>query len=439
MLPVPSSFDRAPTACEAIARPIHREDMTGTLRHRTHQLLAAGLVCTLALTVVPARAEPHVVKKGETLGGIARRYACKLGELKAANDLRGDGIRAGQKLVIPESCGAPPKAPEPAKPDVTADKPATAIKKKKVTHEVLPGETIEEIALRYGMPLDELREKNKRVLAKGLAPGQRLKVETLKDERAQKKITYTIEAGDTLGSIARRFGVSVKDLQRMNPGKNPERLRIGDRIAIYKEGRPGRSQAVGLPQRGRLVNGEQFKDVAGTFMRRPDLAWGTNETVRAMKAAVAEVRRKHPKVHDLVIGDFSRKDGGFLAPHKSHQSGLDVDLGFYFKGQPKAGPKSFLDAQRVALDLEATWTLITALVGQSEAASNVEYMFIGYPVQKKIYDYAKDKGVPESKLEWIFQYPRGSRAMRGLIRHEPGHTNHIHIRFQCPNGDVACL
>lgn len=411
--------------------------MTGALRLLQHSRLTLGLA--LALTALPARAEPHVVRKGETLGSIARRYDCKLGELKNANDLRGDAIRAGQKLVIPPSCGNAPAAEPPADQAAKRSAKSAAPKKRTLTHEVLPGETIEEIALRYGMPLDALQHKNQRLLAKGLKPGLRLKVETTSDERAQRKITYTIESGDTLGTIARRFGISVKDLQRMNPGKKPERLRIGDRLVIYAEGRPTRSQAVGLPQRGRLVDGEQFKDVAGTFLRRPHLAWGTNETVRAMKAAIAEVRKKHPKVHDLVIGDFSRKEGGFLAPHKSHQSGLDVDLGFYFRGQPKDGPKAFLDATRVALDLDATWTLVTALAGPSETASNVKYMFIGYPVQKKLYDYAKDKGVPEAKLDWLFQYPRGSRAMRGLIRHEPGHTNHIHIRYKCPSGDVACL
>jgi len=449
MLLTARPFDRALPRLRSHRRaygtppPKQREDMTGSLRHPRPRRIAPGLVLVIALaalgvTASPASAEPHVVKRGETLGGIARRYACKLGELKAANDLRGDAIRAGQELVIPPSCGNAPAAdapPDTAKPSSKSAAP----KKKTLTHEVLPGESVEEIALRYGMPLDALQAKNKRVLAKGLKPGLRLKVETLKDERAQRKITYTIEAGDTLGGIAKRFGVSLKDLQRMNPGKKPERLRIGDRLVIYGEGKPTRSQAVGLPQRGRLVDGEQFKDVAGTFLRRPHLTWGTNETVRAMKAAIAEVRKKHPKVHDLVIGDFSRKEGGFLPPHKSHQSGLDVDLGFYFKGQPKHGPKAFLDATRVALDLEATWTLVTALVGPSEAASNIEYMFIGYPVQKKLYDYARGKGVSEAKLDWLFQYPRGSRAMRGIIRHEPGHTNHIHLRYKCPSGDVACL
>ncbi len=391
--------------------------------------LCRALAVAMLLTAGSSYAEPHVVRKGESLGLIAKRYGCSIGELKSANAIRGDKIRIGQKLELPEAC---------AKPTETEAAGKKKEKPKRLTHEVLEGETLEEIALRYGMPLDDLKTKNKSTLKKGLKPGLKLKVETSASERAQRKLTYTIEAGDTLGSIGRRFGVTVKDLLRMNPGKKAEKLRIGDRIVIYKEGKPSRSEAVGLPQRGRLVNGEQLKDVPGAYVRRPDNAWGTNETIRALKLAIAEVRRKHPDSHDLVIGDISRKDGGYLPPHRSHQSGLDVDTGFYFSGLKKGGPKVALDAMKMRLDYGATWTFISTLAGQNEASSQVEYMFIGYSVQEKLYNWARENGVPQSRLDWIFQYPRGSRAMHGLIRHEPGHTNHIHIRFQCPRGDSAC-
>jgi len=381
-----------------------------------------------ALVAGSSHADPHVVRKGESLGLIAKRYGCSIGDIKSQNAIRGDKIRIGQKLELPETCAKPAESEAPKK----AEKP------KRLTHEVLDGETLEEIALRYGMPLEDLKTKNKNALKKGLKAGLKLKVETTTSERAQRKLTYTIEAGDTLGSIGRRFGVTVKDLVRMNPNKKPEKLRIGDRIVIYKEGKASRSEAVGLPQRGRLVNGEQMQNIPGAYVRRPDNAWGTNETIRALKVAIAEVRRKHPQSHDLVIGDISRKEGGFLSPHRSHQSGLDVDVGFYFAGLKKEGPKVALDAMKMKLDYAATWTLITGLAGQNEASSQVEYMFIGYNVQEKLYKWAKENDVPQGKLDWIFQYPRGSRTMHGLVRHEPGHTNHIHIRFQCPRGDVAC-
>lgn len=397
--------------------------------------IAIASLLLAVLVAQPASAEPHVVRKGQTLSSIAGRYGCKLGELKAENGLRGDGIRAGQKLVIPATCRHAPTAAPEAESDA---KKAPAAKPKRLNHEVIEGESLEMIALRYGMPLEELRKNNERALKKGLKPGLKLKVLASSEDRAQRKISYTIESGDTLGSIARRFGMTTKELMRMNPGKKPERLRIGDRLTIFKEGKVTRSQAVGRPQHGRLVNGEQMKDVPGAHFRRPLYTWGTNETVRALKAAIAEVRRKHKHAHDLVIGDLSRENGGFLAPHKSHQSGLDADIGFYFKNQPKEGPRVNLSAMSSALDHELTWTLITALAGPNEEASNVEYMFIGYGVQEKLYKWAQKQGVPQKKLDWLFQYPRGSRSMNGLIRHEPGHDNHIHIRFKCPRGD-ACL
>jgi LysM repeat protein len=406
-------------------------------RMRAHLAIAAVVVASCWLGgIAPANAEPHVVRKGQTLSGIAQRYGCTLGEIKAKNGLRGDGIRAGQKLEIPASCKSAPEAVVAG--SAKADKPAKPARLRRLSHEVIEGETLEMIALRYGMPLEDLEKDNARALKAGLKPGLRLKVVSSSEERAQRKITYTIESGDTLGSIARRFGMSTKDIMRMNPGKKPERLRIGDRLTIYKEGKATRSQAVGKPQRGRLVNGEQMKNVPGAHFRRPLYTWGTNETVRALKAAIAEVRRKHPKAHDLVIGDLSRENGGFLAPHKSHQSGLDADIGFYFRNQPREGPRVNLSAATSAMDYEANWTLITALAGQSEEASNVEYMFIGYRVQEKLYKWAKENGISDKKLDWLFQYPRGSRAMSGLIRNEPGHDNHIHIRFKCPRGD-ACL
>ncbi|PIE16038.1 MAG: hypothetical protein CSA66_07845, partial [Proteobacteria bacterium] len=72
--------------------------------------------------------------------------------------------------------------------------------------------------------------------------------------------------------------------------------------------------------------------------------------------------------------------------------------------------------------------------------SKVSYMFVDYRVQKKLYDWAKNKkGVSARTLAWLFQYPRGRRAMKGIIRHEPGHLNHYHVRFKCPRGDSECM
>lgn len=411
-----------------------------------HALLPALVVClSAAFAAAPeAAAEDHLVRKGETLGGIARKYHCTLSALKSANGLKKDGIRAGQTLAIPDTCGSGSadgagqsgqagNAGDPApQAGQKGQKPRT------ITHEVLADETLEGLAARYGTTVEAITTKNKAALKKGMRPGIKLKIVTSADEHAQKRFAYSIQAGDTLTRIAKRFGLTVKDLQRMNPGKDPDRLRIGDKLYIYGEGRPGKSQSVGRPQAGKLVDGEQLTEGPAWTLRTPAHSWGTNETIRMLKQAFLDVRKKHPKIHRICIGDISAKNGGFLAPHKSHQSGLDADIGYYFKRTPGESPCVFNNAS-VGLDLEAMWTLINELAGPSPEASKIAYMFLGYDVQKQIYDWAKEHGASDSKLEWLFQYPRGSRAMRGLIRHEPSHQNHIHVRFECPNGDDDCV
>jgi len=370
-----------------------------------------------------AYARSHTVTKGETLGGIAHRFGCSTDALRRANKIRGDLIRIGQRLSIPERCDS-----GGGSGDV-------------ITHTVLPGDTLAGIAKRYGDTVDGLVRRNRRVIGKKrmLRIGQKLQVEPTKNVPPPRKVRYKIEAGDTLGAIAQRYDLTVSDIKRMNPRMKPRRLRIGDHIDLWIEGPEIRSAAVGRPQHGELVNGQQLPSGRSWYRRRPNRAWGTNETIAMLMDAFDAVQRKHPKAHDIAVGDISAKHGGRLAGHKSHQSGRDVDIGFYFEGQPKTGPKAFLDAKRHRLDYDATWELLVQLIGTSPSRSRVEYMFIGYSVQKKLYDWAVKRGVSKKTLEWMFQYPRGSRAMRGIIRHEPGHTNHIHIRFKCPKGDNKCL
>jgi LysM repeat protein len=403
-------------------------------------LVVTALVGPLVvLTASAARAEEYTVKRGDTLGAIARRFNCPERVLKAENSLRRSVVRIGQTLVIPtEKC-----QPAPAPAEVEAPRGKRGSRKGGpvvVTHEVLTGETLADIAGRYLTTEAEITRLNGARATKRLRAGQKLKVQTPDPDRAQVKTTYTIQAGDTLARIAKRHDLAVADLMRMNPRKKADRLRIGDMLVVFSDVRISRSRAVGKPQNGRLEGGQQLLDGPGWFVRRPNHNWGTAEMLRSLREAFTHVRRKHPKAHDIVVGDLTKKEGGPFPPHKSHQTGIDADIGFYFLGMKPEGPKVFLDAMSHArLDLPANWTLVDFLAGPSEDRSRVDYMFIGYGVQEKLYKYAESIGVPKSRLEWIFQYPRGSRAMRGMIRHEPGHTNHIHIRFKCPRGDDECL
>jgi len=48
----------------------------------------------------------------------------------------------------------------------------------------------------------------------------------------RQKKTYTVQSGDTLGSIASKMGTSVARIEQLNPGIDPTALRIGQTIRV---------------------------------------------------------------------------------------------------------------------------------------------------------------------------------------------------------------
>jgi murein endopeptidase len=135
------------------------------------------------------------------------------------------------------------------------------------------------------------------------------------------------------------------------------------------------------------------------------------------------------EVHTLAIGDLSARRGGKIADHQSHQSGLDVDVGFYFHHVPDGYPDRFV-AANADLDLAATWALLTAFIRTADLDTGVQTIFLDYDVQARLHAYARQRGTPDADLAMIFQYPRGKDALAGLVRHWPSHADHMHVRFK---------
>jgi hypothetical protein len=189
------------------------------------------------------------------------------------------------------------------------------------------------------------------------------------------------------------------------------------------------AESLGAPWDGELFGGAQLPQSEGYRVRRPDLAYGLPYVVDHLRHSIAEVRALYPDVHTLAIGDLSAEHGGKLAAHKSHQSGVDVDVGFYFKQLPDGYPDHFAAADDT-LDLQATWALLTAFARTTDLDDGVSMMFLDYSLQRRLYLWAQKRGTPEADLEQLFQYPHGRDAQIGLIRHWPNHADHVHVRFK---------
>jgi len=114
----------------------------------------------------------HLVKNGDTLGGIALQYGLTLAELKDLNALDSDFVRYGQKLTVIDKVADGSKSKKNS-PGTKTTKTAKA--GKTVSYVIQPGDTLSEIALKFQVPTKNIRLADGSPLnAKRLIPGKRL-------------------------------------------------------------------------------------------------------------------------------------------------------------------------------------------------------------------------------------------------------------------------
>jgi len=181
------------------------------------------------------------------------------------------------------------------------------------------------------------------------------------------------------------------------------------------------SASVGTPTRGSLFGGVELKDSEG-ISRAGGYPWGTESVVRSIERAVREVRRCFLETPRLYVGDIAREGGGWLKPHRSHQSGLDADLGYYY-----TTPATwYMRATAQNLDVKRTWALVRALI----EGGNVEMIFMDVAVQRLLKAYLATLPEAEQPKEELFSSPTKRDT---VIRHAWGHLTHFHVRFSDPS------
>ncbi len=197
-------------------------------------------------------------------------------------------------------------------------------------------------------------------------------------------------------------------------------------------------QSLGSPRDGALLRPSQLPASRDYLIRNQDTAWGTDNTIAHLRAAIATVRRANPQLHRLVIGDISTRRGGPLDGHTSHQAGRDVDIGLFYRGHADDGPTTFVEATREILDRRATLDLVMALASTRDDPTGVELIVLDYNLQRILRRTAEQRGIAEERLEALFQFPHGPNSRHGLVRHKPAHRDHLHVRFRCPLDDDYC-
>jgi LysM repeat protein len=317
-----------------------------------------------------------------------------------------------------------------------------------VKHKVVPKERLEDIAERYGVTRAEIIRWNKPLQKKAwIYAGQTLKVFARRVPPPREKITYEVQFGDTWQKIADTHGVRVADLRAWNP-KVPRAFRAGAKLTVYtnpthappeEEGeaaaplpvfkvKPG-GWSVGKPNRGRLVNGVQLPESDLYTVRDPAKAWGSSHTVLKLQEVIATWRRDTGFEGPLVIGAISKQGGGRFRPHRSHQSGRDIDIRL-----PMKSGASSKSSDPGDIDWRATWKLIETFIATGE----VQYIFLDWRRQKLLYNAAKAAGASQELLDKAIQYPRPRKTNNGIVRHADGHIVHIHVRIKCAPASSRC-
>ena len=169
--------------------------------------------------------ERYKIKRGDTLTRIAKQYSIEVPVLMEINQMDSDIIYANQEIMVPRG---------PAW--------ANTFVPKARTYEVVKGDTLWGISKKFGVTIQDISLWNDLGLTTPLQIRQEIKIfskyERVRGKTPNKKtrtLLYPVKSGDTLSRIGARFGIGVKELQKWNELKSPERIYPGQVIKIILE------------------------------------------------------------------------------------------------------------------------------------------------------------------------------------------------------------
>ncbi|WP_439136093.1 LysM peptidoglycan-binding domain-containing protein [Pseudomaricurvus sp.] len=193
--------------------------------------------------------ERYKVRSGDSLLAIAKRFNTTVDVIREHNNIRGNLIRKGQMVLIPQS-SLPPE--QYAHSEAQRVKRIQANSKgkngtRKVAYSVRSGDSLWSIAKRYGVSVGKLAQWNAMAPKDTLKANQKLVIWTpssqasntaatgvgSRDNSVIRKVAYRVRNGDSLARIAGKFHLSVNDIISWNPIKRPNYLKPGQSLTLF--------------------------------------------------------------------------------------------------------------------------------------------------------------------------------------------------------------
>lgn len=218
-------------------------DREANLRERPFQIVRPIVTQDSVNTfqrLAQAKVRYYRVKRGDNLSTIAQKYDVAVDDLKKWNNIRGNNVAYGKNLKI-NGVEADQKSTAVAKVEIDKkgiQKDSLATPTNSI-YVVQKGDNLSNIAKKFNVTVAELQDWNK-LTTKSISLGASLQMvknpihnEVIAESVERKDIAYSVQKGDNLGSIAKKFGASVEDLKQWN-NLTSNAIAIGNSLIVAK-------------------------------------------------------------------------------------------------------------------------------------------------------------------------------------------------------------
>jgi len=176
----------------------------------------------------------HKIRRGETLGLIAAKYGVSVNQLRDWNNISGNKIMSGRNLRI---------YPDGTSNNVAVNETKNNVSKNNLyKYKVKKGDNLSEIAEKFGVTTQQVKKWNN-ISGNKIVAGKTLKIYNSTTSSSYGDNTtknssnvnyYKIKSGDSIGSIAEKYGVKVSEIQKWN-NISGNKILAGNTLKIYSD------------------------------------------------------------------------------------------------------------------------------------------------------------------------------------------------------------
>ncbi|MBK9247111.1 MAG: LysM peptidoglycan-binding domain-containing protein [Ignavibacteria bacterium] len=239
-----------------------------------------------AIQVDRSKTITHTTRAGESLYSISQRYGVRLTDLRNWNNISigNDIVQLGSKLII-----APDKEISTTlSSQKTTEKNINNQYAKSLTHKIVRGETLAQIADDYNVTVETLKKTNRIKRTSSIVAGQILTIPAISSssssysasQSSEKKNTrlaassvkyHKVKKGENLGEIAALYGVKDDELRSWNPTLKKDRIIAGEQLKVFgsqisKGSAEAQSREIShLPKHYKVRSGDSLAEIAEKF------------------------------------------------------------------------------------------------------------------------------------------------------------------------------